>query len=310
MGEVYRARDTRLGREVALKVLSTEHSDDPERLRRFEREARAVAALDHPNILALHDLGSEDGLSYVVFELVEGETLRQRLEAGPVPVRKCIEWGEQVCRALAFAHARGIIHRDLKPENLSLTADGRIKILDFGLAKLAEPEDGSGGEVSGRTATETGLVAGTVGYMSPEQVRGQPADARSDIFSVGAVLYEMLAGRRAFAAATAADTISAILHDDPPEIVSASGPVPSGLDRMVRRCLEKDPDERFQSARDLAFALEGQSGSPSSGARTHEPPPSFGPWWVPGAALLVLAVAAGAFVASMRRHAPWATSSR
>src|SRR5262245_33902718 len=295
MGEVYRARDTRLGRDVALKVLPTERSNDPERLRRFEREARAVAALDHPHILALHDLGTEDGVSYVVFELVEGQTLREKLERGALPVRKCAEWGVQICRGLAGAHARGIVHRDLKPENISITPDGRVKILDFGLAKvtgLTEPKGPENAET--RTATESGFVIGTVGYMSPEQVRGQAADARSDIFSLGAVLYEMLTGQRAFRAATPADTISAILHKDPPEMATGSGPVPPGLERLVRRCLEKDPDARFQSASDLAFALEALA--LGSHAGTEPASPTVRPrrlWLSVGIAAPALAAAAG-----------------
>src|SRR5262245_29086626 len=224
MGEVYRARDPRLGREVALKVLAPEHSSDPERLRRFRREAQALAALSHPNILALHDADSSDGTSYAIFELLEGETLRHRLERGPVPVRKVAEWGAQICRGLAAAHARGIVHRDLKPENLAFGADGSIKILDFGVARLADGEDVADEAREKRTTTQAGALLGTVGYMSPEQVRGGPADARSDIFSVGAILYEMLAGRRAFDGPTAADTISAVLHRDPPETAAGRQP--------------------------------------------------------------------------------------
>src|SRR5262249_32904170 len=229
MGEVYRARDTRLGRDVALKVLPADRASDADRLRRFEQEARAVAALDHPHILALHDLGSENGLSYVVFELVEGQTLRRKLEQGVLPVRKCVEWGVQICRGLAAAHARGIVHRDLKPENLSITADGRVKILDFGLAKLTAPvgtDDLPNAET--RTAPDASMVVGTVGYMSPEQVRGQAVDARTDIFAVGAILYEMLTGRRAFQGATPADTLSAILHHEPGEMNAGSGPLIPG----------------------------------------------------------------------------------
>jgi eukaryotic-like serine/threonine-protein kinase len=307
MGEVYRARDRRLGRDVALKVLPPDRSHDPDRLRRFEREARAVAGLDHPHILALHDLGFEDGVSYIVFELLEGHTLRQRLESGAPPRRKCVEWGVQICRGLAAAHASGIVHRDLKPENLWLAADGRVKILDFGLARLTGPPDEvkGGTEADTRTATDAGLVVGTVGYMSPEQVRGQTGDARSDIFSLGVVLYEMLTGRRAFQAATPADTMAAILHHDPPEIVSRAGPVPPGLDRVVRRCLEKEPDERFQTALDLAFALENQSGVAFSGVGSAETLRSRWPRRV-AAALVLSGVAAGAFVWGSRRppHLP------
>ncbi len=302
MGEVYRARDTRLGREVALKVLPPEHAGDPERQRRFEREARAVAALSHPNILALHDAGAEDGTSYAVFELLEGETLRARLERGPLPVRKVVELAVQVCRGLAAAHTRGIVHRDLKPENLALTDDGRIKILDFGLARLAEAAGATAEGAEMRTATAPGLMLGTVGYMSPEQVRGQPADARSDIFSLGATVYEMVTGRRAFAAATPADTISSILHRDPAEMASGLEPVPDGLLRIVRRCLEKEPDDRFQTARDLAFALESFSGSVTPPAA---PAPPRWTWILAaGGALMMAALGIGAFVWFSRPSLP------
>ena len=256
---MYRARDPRLGREVAVKVISSDEAGQADGQGRFEQEARAVAALSHPNILAVHDVGSHGGTSYVVFELLDGETLQQRLERGPIPVRKTTEYGVQICRGLAAAHARGIVHRDLKPQNLFLTADGQVKILDFGLAKRQEPSSpGSAAERGeNRTATEAGLVLGTAGYMSPEQARGRPADARSDLFALGAILYEMLSGRRAFEGESPADTISAILNRDPPEIAAASAePVPPGLERVIRHCLEKDPDERFQTARDVAFALE------------------------------------------------------
>jgi hypothetical protein len=298
MGEVYRARDTRLGRDVALKVLPADHSGDLDRLRRFEQEARAVAALNHPNILAVHDVGAEDGLRYVVFELLEGQTLRRRLERGPLPVRKSIEHTMQVCRGLAAAHAQGILHRDLKPENLFLTADGQVKILDFGLAKLTRPTEGAGlDEVETRTATDPRVLLGTVGYMSPEQVRGQRLDARSDIFSLGTILYEMLSGRRAFYGETSADTLSAILHRDPPELASRGERLPSGIERMVRRCLEKDAEERVQTARDLGFALEALSGP----SQAEDVPDAATPWqrrWLQasGAALLLIAVAAGAYL--------------
>jgi hypothetical protein len=273
MGEVYRARDPRLGREVALKVLPADHAANADRLRRFEDEARAVAALSHPHILAVHDVGRAEGLSYVVFELLEGQTLRQKLEHGALSSRKAVEYGVQICRGLAAAHARGIVHRDLKPENLFLTREGEAKILDFGLAKLAEPPFGRAEPEETPTRTAPGLVMGTLGYMSPEQARGAEADARSDLFAVGAILYEMLTGQRAFAGETAADTLSAILHRDPPEIVSAEGPISPGLERVVRRCLEKDPEERFQGARDLAFALEALSGTSAVGVAAPEPQP-------------------------------------
>jgi Tol biopolymer transport system component len=261
MGEVYRARDPRLGREVALKVLPPDAAADPERLGRFQREARAVASLNHPHILAVHDIGSDHGVDYVVFELLEGQTLRGRLEPGPLPARKVVDYGVQVCRGLAAAHERGVVHRDLKPENLFLTAGGQVKILDFGLAKLSEPDADQDELPRAETRsaiTAAGRVMGTVGYMSPEQAVGQRADARSDLFALGAILYEMLSGRRAFAGITPVDTLAAVLRSDPPEI-DVDG-VPPGLERVVRRCLEKDPGERFQSAHDLGLALETLSG--------------------------------------------------
>jgi hypothetical protein len=310
MGEVYRARDTRLGREVALKVLPAAHASDADHLRRFEQEARAVAALNHPNILAVHDVGAEDGLPYVVFELLEGQTLRRRLERGPLPVRKAVEHAAQICRGLSAAHAQGILHRDLKPENLLLTVDGQVKILDFGLAKLTAPVEGAGLEqAETRTATDTRVLLGTVGYMSPEQVRGRSLDARSDLFSLGVVLYEMLSGKRAFEGETSADTLSAILHRDPPELSSGVERLPPGLERIVRRCLEKHAEERFQTARDLAFALEAVSGSSqtvtpvvvAAASRRQWPP-------IVAAVLVLLAVAAAAYLWGSRRSArPLAT---
>ena len=254
MGEVYRARDPRLGRDVAIKVISTDEAPSAERLRRFEDEARAVASLSHPNVLAVFDVGTRGVEPYVVFELLEGETLRQRLQRGPLPPRSAVEAGVQACRGLQAAHARRILHRDLKPENLFLTSDGFVKILDFGLAKLTRGEGADAG--AERTQTVAGVVMGTPGYLSPEQARGQEADARSDIFALGAILYEALSGKRAFAGATAADAISAILHEDPPPVRTASGPLVSPVERVVRRCLAKEPEDRFHSAHDLALALE------------------------------------------------------
>ncbi len=267
MGEVYRARDSRLGRDVAIKVLSPAFSRDAERLRRFEQEARATAALNHPNILAIYDIGTHEESLYVVTELLEGETLRQRIQSGPVPVRKATDYTLQIARGLAAAHERGIVHRDLKPENIFLTKDGRIKILDFGLAKLIRPQGASSGADTPTLAsqTEPGLVLGTVGYMSPEQVRGKPADARSDLFSVGAILYEMVSGKRAFHGDSPADTMSAILKSEPAALSEVQASSPPGLARIVEHCLEKDPDNRFQTARDVAFALEAFSGSSSTG---------------------------------------------
>jgi len=258
MGDVYRARDTRLGRDVAVKVIAGDGAPTLDRLHRFEQEAKALAALDDPHILAIHDVGTQNGTAYVVFELLEGETLRQRLERGALSSRKAVELGVQICLGLAAAHVRGIIHRDLKPENLFLTKDGRLKILDFGLAKLSEtPERGQElQKARAGTATEPGILLGTVGYMSPEQARGQAADARSDVFALGAVLYEMLSGRRAFTGATPADRLSAVLNDDPPSLTAAKSSVPAALERIVMRCLEKRPEDRFQSAHDLGLALE------------------------------------------------------
>src|SRR5215831_5173899 len=269
MGEVYRARDTRLGREVAIKVLPASLSADPDRLRRFEQEARAAGLLNHPSITQVYDLGTHEGAPYVVHELLEGETLRAVLATGPLPPRRAVDYAIPMAQGLAAAHEKGIVHRDLKPENVFVTRDGRIKILDFGLAKLTLPETDAGpltGIPTETARTQTGVVLGTLGYMSPEQVRGQPADARSDIFSFGAILYEMLAGRRAFQGVSSADTMSAILKEDPPD-VSASRTVSPGLGRIVRHCLEKNPEQRFQSARDLAFDLSAAAADPVSRRR-------------------------------------------
>src|SRR6202167_2176764 len=272
MGEVYRARDTRLKREVAIKVLPPAFSLDGDRLRRFEQEALATAALNHPNILAVLDIGTHDGSPYVVSELLEGETLRERLRGGAIVVRKTLDYALQMAHGLAAAHEKGIIHRDLKPENLFLTKDGRVKILDFGLAKLTQPDSGTHTSLPTQTqATEAGVVMGTAGYMSPEQVRGTAVDPRSDIFSFGAILYEMLSGKRAFHGETAADTMSAILREDPPELNETNRNVSPALERMVQHCLEKNPEQRFHSASDIAFDLEhltGVSGSTSRAAAT------------------------------------------
>ena len=258
MGEVYRARDESLGREVAIKVLPKELASDPDRLRRFEQEARAAAALNHPNILAVYGFSTtEEHAPYLVTELLQGQTLRERLQQGEIPVRKAVEFALQTARGLAAAHDRGIVHRDLKPENLFLTRDGVVKILDFGLAKLIVPEASSSPTpMATASFTEVGMVLGTAGYMSPEQVRGQLVDHRSDIFSLGTILYEMLSGKRAFEGKTAADTMSAILKEEPAELSASGRSLPPALGRIVNRCLEKDPAERFQSARDLAFNLE------------------------------------------------------
>ena len=262
MGEVYRARDLRLRRDVAIKVLPAFVASDPERLRRFEQEATAAAALNHPNILAVYQMGTNDGAPYLVSELLEGETLREQMKRGPMAVRRAMDYGIQIARGLAVAHEKGIVHRDLKPENLFVTKDGRVKILDFGLAKLMHPQPGS--EHSASTLggeTEPGVVMGTVGYMAPEQVRGQTADHRADIFAFGAILYEMLAGKRAFQKPTSPETMTAILNEDPPGISQLVPNLPLAFQRVVYRCLEKNPEQRFQSASDLAFALEALSDS-------------------------------------------------
>jgi Tol biopolymer transport system component len=266
MGEVYRAKDARLGRDVALKILPESFAREPDRLRRFEQEARAVAALNHPNILAIHDIGQHNGTPFLVSELLEGESLRAALDRGPLPQRKTIEYGVQIAHGLAAAHEKGIVHRDLKPENVFVTKDGRIKILDFGLAKLAQQAGANSDEVTLGSHTAVGVVMGTASYMAPEQVRGEPADPRTDIFAFGAVLYEMLSGVRAFRRDTAAETMTAVLKDDPPELTGLQRMVSSTLERIVRRCLEKSPEQRFQSARDLSFALSALSGTETSGA--------------------------------------------
>ncbi len=268
MGEVYRARDSRLKRDVAIKVLPQAFSADADRLRRFEQEALATAALNHPNILAVFDIGTSDGSSYVVSELLEGETLRERLRNGALPVRKALDYALQMTRGLAAAHEKGIVHRDLKPENLFLTKDGRVKILDFGLAKLTQAESGKHTSLATATqGTEAGLVLGTAGYMSPEQVRGQALDARSDIFSFGAILYEMLSGKRAFHGDTPADTMSSILKEEPAELSETNRNVSPALERIVHHCLEKSPEARFHSASDIAFDLEHLSGVSTTSAK-------------------------------------------
>jgi len=263
MGEVSRAHDPRLGREVAVKVVPPQVSTDPERLRRFETEARAAGALNHPHLLAVYDVGTHDGTPYIVSELLEGETLRKRLRSGGVTVRKAVELAVQMAQGLAAAHEKGIVHRDLKPENVFLTRGGPLKILDFGLAKLRPEENAGAAADTVSHSTRPGVVMGTVGYMSPEQVNGLPADARSDIFALGAVLYEMLSGQPAFRKETTAETMVAILKQDPPALASLN-PVPPALVRISQLCLEKDPDDRFHSARDLALALQAWSPSESA----------------------------------------------
>ena len=269
MGEVYRARDTRLGRDVAVKVLPAGLAGDADRQRRFEQEARAAARLNNPNILHIYDVGQHEGQPYLVTELLEGETLRDRMAGEALPIRKSVELAIAIAHGLAAAHEQGIVHRDLKPENLFVTGDGRLKILDFGLAKLTRPDDADGALTLARslgTDTDPGVVLGTVGYMSPEQVRGQHVDHRSDLFSLGAILYEMLSGKRAFRGDSPADTMSAILREDPSDLTAEDGEIPLALERIVRHCLEKSPGERFRSAHDLAFQLEGLSSPSGPGA--------------------------------------------
>ena len=313
MGEVYRARDTRLKRDVALKVLPERLAADEAAFERFGREARAVAALSHPNILAVFDVGQSGPAHYVVFELLEGASLRERLDQGPLPIRKAVDYARQTADGLAAAHGRGIVHRDIKPDNLFITDDGRVKILDFGLAQsasVAHASDATTGVTARAPITGAGTVLGTVGYMAPEQVRGQAVDHRADIFSLGATLFEMCTGTRAFKGATAADTMSAVLSADPPEFTVA-GPTPPALERILRRCLEKQPTERFQSARDLAFALESLShvSAPASGsvpALDAPPAPRGGSAnaAIAAAVALAIGVGAGAFVWRGREAAP------
>jgi hypothetical protein len=290
MGEVYRARDPRLARDVAVKIVAGEGPPSPERLRRFEQEAKAAAALEHPGILAVHDVGTHEGCAYVVFEVLEGETLRERLSRGPIPWRKAIEIGGQIGSALAAAHARGVVHRDLKPENLFLVREGRVKLLDFGLARLTQALDDDSEGRATRTDTDRGVWMGTPGYVSPEQLRGAAGDARSDIFALGAVLFEMLSGRRAFGGGTRADMLSAVLERDPPPMTVAGSPAPAALDKVVRRCLEKDPDDRFQSARDVAFALDALSTVSTSEAAAPAVPGTRARRWLRGIAAVLVAV--------------------
>jgi serine/threonine protein kinase/tetratricopeptide (TPR) repeat protein len=294
MGEVYRARDKKLDRDVAVKVLPQSVAADPDTLARFEREAKAVAALSHPNILAIHDFGTHEGTAYAVTELLEGETLRGKLAAGPIPQKQAVDYALQVVKGLSAAHEKGVVHRDLKPENLFVSRDGHLKILDFGLAKKVEPvapgEETSAPTVSGHT--EPGTVMGTVGYMSPEQVRGFAVDHRSDIFSFGAILYELLSGKKAFSRHTVADTISAILKEEPPAVSESGRNISSALDHIVKHCLEKDRDNRFQSARDIAFNLTEQpSPTVTSGVQVAMPRTGKRQAFVAAAILFVLAVA-------------------
>jgi serine/threonine protein kinase/Tol biopolymer transport system component len=293
MGEVYRARDTRLNRDVAIKVLPSSFATDEERLRRFMIEAQSAGALNHPNILVVHDIGTDAAGPYVVSELLEGRTLREALADGPLPARKAVDYTVQTANGLSAAHEKGIVHRDLKPENIFVTKDGRVKILDFGLAKLTAAEPSAAGPTIAQPLdanTSPGMVLGTVGYMSPEQLRGEDVDARSDIFSLGAVMFEMFSGGRAFKGKTAVETMSAILREDPPDLLSSgSNSASPAVERVVRRCLEKNRDERFQSARDVTFALDAVSNTSGAAKIDAALPPRRR---VPAGAAAAIAVAA------------------
>ena len=299
MGEVYRARDTRLGREVAVKVLPAELAQDEDRRRRFEQEARSASALNHPSIVVLYDVGSSDGRFFIAMELVEGETLRERLSGGPLPVRRALEIAGQIADGLAKAHSAGIVHRDLKPENVIVSSDGFAKILDFGLAKLVEPPGEDGSLMPTAAGTAPGVVMGTVGYMSPEQASGRPVDFRSDQFSFGSILYEMLSGRRAFARESGTETLAAILRDDPPSLSTESPAPPVPVRWIVERCLAKDARERYASTSDLARDikvlrehLSELSGSAAAAALSDAKPRRKPGWAAVAAAFLVGAAAA------------------
>ena len=309
MGEIFRAHDERLGRDVALKLIRPASSDNPDHLRRFEQEARAAAALNHPNIVAIYDVGFEGTIPYIVCELLQGRTLRRRLSEGAIPIREAADYALQVAQGLVAAHDRHIVHRDLKPENLFLTDDGRMKILDFGVAKLQiQPEDKRSIE-NLSTVTKTGAVIGTVAYMSPEQLRSKPVDHRSDIFSFGAILYEMLAGQRAFRGETEVDTMTAVLREEPPEVNLEQAAIPAGYRDVVKHCLEKEPDNRFQSVKDLAFALQTLSGSSSSGEFRIPEPRRHTARVLPWGIVAVLAAATALLAVMQLLHAPLAAPS-
>lgn len=317
MGEVYRAVDPRMGRPVAIKVLPKALSSDPERLQRFEQEARAAGLLNHNNLLTIYELGSHEGAPYIVSELLEGETLRERMQKGLIPLRKAIEYAIQIARGLSAAHEKGVVHRDIKPENLFITIDGRVKILDFGLAKLAASEVGLTDAHTAQRNTTPGTVLGTIGYMSPEQIRAGVIDSRSDIFSLGTVMFEMLSGAHPFQRDTSAETMTAILREDPPEVSVTGAHLSPALDRVVRHCLEKTPNERFHSARDLIFDLESVSGSSAphaSGVVAALPKERKPAVWIGGVALAAAAALAAAFFAGRitgggGAHAPATHSS-
>jgi len=310
MGEVYRARDSRLRREVAIKVLPPSFAKDTDRLRRFEQEARMVGALNHPNILAIFDVGAQDGAPYLVSELLEGQSLREHMQGGPVPQRKAVDYGMQIARGLAAAHEKGVVHRDLKPDNIFVLHDGRIKILDFGLAKLMQDDALTSAHPDLQTvdqehpATTPGHVMGTVGYMAPEQVRGQGADHRSDIFALGAILYEMLTGKRAFKRDSSVETMNAILKEEPPELDATVPGLTPGLDRVVRHCLEKSSVQRFQSASDIAFDLETISSHSGTGSRLKVVAQERQGYWKPAIITLLVAAALAATYYLARKSAP------
>lgn len=296
MGEVFRARDERLGRDVALKLIHPASSENPDHLRRFELEARAAAALNHPNIVAIYDVGFDAGYPYIVCELLEGKTLRKGMSEGALPVRLAVDYSLQIAQGLIAAHDRRVVHRDLKPENLFVTTEGRLKILDFGVAKLqASPGESERPVEELTTVTKSGAVVGTVAYMSPEQLRGKTVDHRSDIFSLGSILYEMLAGRRPFRGETEVDTITAVLREDPPEVPMEQAGIPLPFRQIVRHCLEKEPEKRFQSARDLAFALETLSNTSGRATRFGTPKLSSKvlPWAVAGVLLIATVLLVG-----------------
>src|SRR5262245_12459714 len=305
MGEVYRARDSRLGREIAVKVLPADVSSDPGRRQRFEQEARSASALNHPNILTIYDIGSHDGTTFIAMELVEGKTLRDVIAAESLTIRKILDYAVQVADGLAKAHAAGIVHRDLKPENVMISKDGFVKILDFGLAKLTESRGGEGSELPTaiEAATQPGTVMGTAGYMSPEQAGGQPLDFRSDQFALGAILYEMATGKRAFHRKTGAETLVAILREEPEPIGQVNPKAPAPLRWIIERCLAKDPEERYASTKDLARDLAAARGhlsetSASGGLAAAEPPPARRRRWLLPAAV---ALAAGAALGLLAR---------
>jgi len=301
MGEVYRARDTRLERTVAIKILPAAFSSDADRLHRFQHEARILSTLNHPNVLAIYDVGDQNGVSFLVSEFLEGQSLRDTLAAGLLPRRKLIEYALEIAKGLAAAHDKGIVHRDLKPDNIFLTRDDRVKVLDFGLAKQSPAETGSedAATMTAPVPTTPGTVMGTVGYMAPEQVRGQPLDYRADIFSFGAVLYEMASGKRAFHGDSSVETMNAILKEDVPELSASGAQVSPGLDRIIRRCLEKKPERRFQSASDLAFALEALSTTSGISQTVSAPRPVVRKprlIWISAAIVTLAALAAGGWL--------------